>query len=475
MTSPIPRIQRDMWLEVDARPQYLAIRSDAFGPADWREAGGGPVIGIAELAHQQEGAGQEGSGQEGSGQEAKKVRVWLEPARADKTIKETGKNEEGTRGNKELETENQAENQARGWASPSLDRLFNGDWYARSYRVTSQDPITRKVMSGHSEYINIANRVQVTQADKANLGDMALLIAPGLSGPVRVEENLRVHPGTVRLFYATRVLWGLEKDMQLDLDEEQGTKDKSEPADKGNDSQAVWLQPLGPDMARKSPERRGAEAGRFARGILEFCIGAPAVPLRATEALVGDEARAVARVDSTVLDFLGVQAGDRVIVSWGQREASVRVLLQTDGQRKQMLKQFSGPTGPKGKAKKEATGGTAEAGTMASSPRTTRPADPDRTFPPWHLQVWLSPEIRRELGIPADTIVTIRRSVAHFAMKNLIALEIPVAGLIIAAFAIPQVLRSWWIIPVFLLVMLVLAFIPLRLPWRPAGAGKQTE
>ncbi len=469
MTSPIPRRQRDMRLEVDTRPQYLAIRSDAFEPADWREAGGGPVIGIAELAHQQEGAGQE----------AKKVRVWLEPARADKEIKGTDKKDEPTCGNKELKTEDQAKNQVHGWASPSLDRLFNGGWYARNYRVTSQDPITRKVMSGHSEYINIADCVQVTKADKANLGDMALLIAPGLSGPVRVEENRRVLLGTVRLFYATRVLWGLEKDMQLDLDEEQGTKDKSEPADKGsqagNDSQAVWLQPLGPDLARKSPERRGAEAGRFARGILEFCIGAPAVPLRATEALVGDEARAVARVDATVLDFLGVQAGDRVIVSWGQREASVRILLQTDEQRKQMRKQFRGPTGPKGKAKKEATGGTAEAGTMASSPRTTRPADPDRTFPPWHLQVWLSPEIRRELGIPADTIVTIRRSVAHFAMKNLIALEIPVAGLIIAAFAIPQVLRSWWIIPVFLLVMLVLAFIPLRLPWRPAGAGKQTE
>ena len=101
---------------------------------------------------------------------------------------------------------------------------------------------------------------------------------------------------------------------------------------------------------------------RICRKALEVCVGAPRVPLRATEALVGDEARVVVRVDSTVLDFLGVKAGDRVIVSWGHREAFASVLVQTEIQRQRMLQQFRGPTGPTGTP----GGGAGTAGTAAA-------------------------------------------------------------------------------------------------------------
>ena len=125
-----------------------------------------------------------------------------------------------------------------------------------------------------------------------------------------------------------------------------------------------------------------------------------------------------------------------------------------------MLRQFRGPTGARssGRGNTEVADKNAGASTAHDRRLSRQPSD-DRKFPPWHLQAWVSPEIRRALGVPANTVVTIRRNVSYAATRNFIVLEIPVAALIIAAFAIPGASANsrWWWIPVFVVVTVLLA------------------
>jgi hypothetical protein len=264
-----------------------------------------------------------------------------------------------------------------------------------------------------TEDIEIADHVQVAPQNARRFGEWALLVAPSLSGPVHLSPREHVEPDAVRVPYATRELWEL-----------------------GSDEGEVSLLPLAGDT------RRGVSfVARIGRFLLETMLGAPAVPLRATEAVVGDEGRAVVRVDGTALDFLGVNAGDQVIVSWAGRETVARALLQTDDLRDRMRTQLAHATG-----------------------RQSRLATRAATAPGailWHLQVWVSPAVRDALVIPPDTVVRLRRSVFHLVLRNLIALQIPVAGLIIAGLAIEDLHWAVWVVVPIL--ALVLAFVPLRL------------
>jgi hypothetical protein len=147
-------------------------------------------------------------------------------------------------------------------------------------------------------------------------------------------------------------------------------------------------------------------------------------------------------VDATALDFLGVRAGDEVIVSWGDRETTARALLQTPDLRARMRDQLAQATG-------------------RQSRLSTRAKDESEKIL-WHLQAWMSPAVRDALVIPPDTVVRLRRSVPDALLKHLLALELPVGGLTIAVLAIPGV--PWPVQVVVPIVALVLALLPLRLP-----------
>jgi hypothetical protein len=438
-----PDLEWQLFLKVLGRPQYRAVRSKAFAEAFRSpavpEGTGGPMIGTIVAP-----AG-------------KRVTVWLEPP--DKNKHDKGHTAGAGEG-----------------MSPSLSRWLDSDGEPAQYTITAARPIGRKWIYARFDDIDIADGVQVSCADWQLLGkrDWALLITSELSGPVRVTPRPHVTEHNVRLFYATRALWGMEKNARL---AQQGQAEQNGAltdarAESAKETQLVWLQRL---------ETRPAEQRRWKRSVqqpedlwhrmLERALGAPTVPLRSTEALVGDEARSVVRVDATVLDFLGVKSGDRIIVSWADRETFARVLLQDHDQRKQMLQQFRGDTGvPSGGRNLPATA-------SGSADASAADGRPGKILPPWHLQAWVSPEIRRELGIPADTIVTLRRSVPYLVARNLVTLEIPVAGLIIAFFAIPAggLQSRWWWIPIFVIATVIFAFIPLKLPRRSAtpraGAG----
>jgi hypothetical protein len=282
-------------------------------------------------------------------------------------------------------------------------------------RVTADYPIRLRRLPGISEDIEIADHVQVAGDNARRFGEWALLLAPSLSGPVRLSPREHVPLDAVRIPYATRELWELE-------------------GDRGD----ISLVPL----PRVRPSGMSALRG-VSRRLAELLLGAPAVPLRATESVVGDEGRAVVRVDATALDFLGVNAGDQVIVSWAGRETIARALLQTEDLRRRMRVQLAQATGRQSRL---ATRATSAGGEML-----------------WHLQVWVSPAVRDVLVIPPDTVVRLRRSVFHLMLRNLFALQIPVAGLLIAALAVDVHWVVWVLVP---LLAVILAFVPLRLARR---------
>src|SRR5215831_8719885 len=155
-----------------------------------------------------------------------------------------------------------------------------------SCRIITGYPVSLKRLPGISEDVETADHVQVAPETARRLGRWALLITPNLSGPVMISPREHVPPYAARVSYATRELWDL-------------------PGDEGD----ISVLPL--DEANP---RRGSTVARISRQLIEAALGAPAVALRATEAVVGDEGRAVIRVDSTALDFLGVTAGEQVIV-----------------------------------------------------------------------------------------------------------------------------------------------------------------
>ena len=183
-------------------PPYLAVRSSEFKASKWPNAADGAIIGTA------------------ADQNDKKTPVWLEPA-------DEGK-EEGI--------------------SPSLVRFFDRGWQTRQYSVTARTPICRKWAHGVSGDIDLADRVQVPTVGRDRFSDWALLVTSEISGPVRVVVREHVDEGTVRLFYATRVLWGLQKNAQLEVDKPQHNSTGIYEADQiKKETQPIWLQRLEPD------------------------------------------------------------------------------------------------------------------------------------------------------------------------------------------------------------------------------------
>jgi hypothetical protein len=288
-------------------------------------------------------------------------------------------------------------------------------------RLSAEYAVRLERRPGLSEDIEIADRVQVAPETAQRLAtSWALMVGTTMSGPVRLSARGHVPPGAARVPYATRELWEMERD-----------------------TGSIALLPLPDDeFAAESLRRRfGSRLRRTGTRVLEVLLGAPAVPLRATEAVVGDEGRTVVRVDATALDFLGVRPGEEVIVSWAGREVTARALLQTSELRERMRDQLAQITGRQSRLATRARVGTGKI--------------------LWHLQVWVSPAVRDALVIPPDTIVRLRRSVVHVVLRHFLALLLPVGGLTIAVLAIPGI--PWPLQVLLPLLALVLAFVPVRL------------
>jgi hypothetical protein len=253
----------------------------------------------------------------------------------------------------------------------------------------------------------------VHPADKEFLGDWVLVTSPRLSAPMRVSAKTHVPRNHVRLAYAPRRLLAL------------------------NERDAVVCQPI----VHEAETRRQRLSGMAIR-LFEWIFGAPPVPLRATEGLIGDEGLPIVRVDATALDFLGVDSGDQVVVTWARRRARARVLLHTDVTRTIMEEQLRETTGAQLRIR---------AGDITT-----------RLNSPQHLRVWVSARIRNDLQMPSDSVLRVRRSLRHLMVKNLPQLPIPLTGLVLAAWAIPDLKAKWLAVAVLMAVVLLALMPPLR-------------
>lgn len=273
-------------------------------------------------------------------------------------------------------------------------------------------PTSFRALSARSGDVALSDHIQVSAEDATRLGHWALIQVDRMIVPVRVEARDHVKQGQVRINYALRNLLGL--------------RDRP---------RRVSVQPLASgDGLAVNP------AARAFRNVVEWLLGAPTVSLRAYEGLVGDDALPIVRVDPTALDFIGVQSGDSVVVTWARRYVQARVLLQDDTTRDRMERQLLGTT---------------------QQIRMNLVDDESRRETPAHLRVWVSSRVRSDLGIPVDTVVRIRRSLGHVVLGQTSTLAFPVAGLFIAAIAVPDVWWFWWLC--LLVVVIVLAIVPTRL------------
>lgn len=276
-----------------------------------------------------------------------------------------------------------------------------------SVTLTTSLPVHPERLAGTANDIPLTDVVQVGSGLQGRLGSWALAIAAHVSGPVRIVGRDGIPPDAIRVAYATRAVLGLRC--------------------AGDD---LGLTPIGEFRAPGGSQGRPARGCRRLLGWLrhvtervgESVLGAPVVALRATEGLVGDDGRLVVRVDSTVLDYLGISAGGHAVLTWADRRIVVRVLLQTPETALWMDRQL-----------RESTGLQA---------RDATPAAESRFAVPSHLRVWVSSTIRHRVEFPEDTVVRLRRSLPQLMKRNLSLVSLSFAGLMIAVLAIPNV--PWW-------------------------------
>lgn len=283
--------------------------------------------------------------------------------------------------------------------------LLSGTEEGGTITIDVDPPYRPKRLGGRTGDISSGDVVQLEPDAAKQLGRWALLSSPALSGPVRVQARDHVPVNRLRIAYAGRQLFAL------------------------NESDQIVLQALIP------LKRRGYGAVLHPlRSLGERVFGAPVVALRATEGLVGDDGRMVVRADKTVLDFIGVGAGEHVVVSWGHRSVLARVILQTAETSAVMDAQL-----------REATGRQTRRTLNNISARQETPA---------HLRLWVSARVRSRLGIPPDTVVRVRRSVRHMLMLSAASAAFPLAALVVGMVAIPTISPWTWAASVLIVVAL---------------------
>ena len=295
----------------------------------------------------------------------------------------------------------------------SVARKLGVDATVKRQGVIRLDDVAEPArLSGRLEDISVSDVIQVADDAETPVPRWALAITPHISAPVRVVSKNHVPKGKVRMAYALRILLSVDR------------------------TDAIALQPIRPVTA-------SSRLRRTPRLLAEYILGAPTIALRATEGLVGDDGRMVARVDPTTLDFIGLQAGQEAVLSWADRAVVVRVLLQTPETRETMVAQLAEDTG---KQLRDST----------SDPML-------RLETPEHLRAWVSSSVRHALEIPPDTVVRLRRSIRHTMIRSASASAVPAVGLVIAAAALDL---SWWVWLSATVLLLVLVGLPLRLKSR---------
>lgn len=242
------------------------------------------------------------------------------------------------------------------------------------------------------DYPQAANRVVVSARVAADLGltrgrvvlrsATRTMTATAWSPP----DGDRQSDDRVRLNYHARLLLGIAAggDERVQL--------SPWPDDRGGRPVATLL-------------RAAAQRVRLRLGApVRFWLGAPSLSLAVRSAASIDDGQRVARCSAATFDLLGAEPGDRVRVSWGARETSVRLFARPGAD----LDLSAGP-----------------AIVDWSTGRTDDEIPDDST-------ILVPAAVRAELGAPRDGVVDIRRSTAWLVRKRAVALTLPLIGVAVS-------------------------------------------
>lgn len=178
--------------------------------------------------------------------------------------------------------------------------------------------------------------------------------------------------------------------------------------------------------------------------LLRVAFRSQPLTFRVVQAHPGDDdLRDTIRLHPSAFSTLGLRPGGQVLLHWGGKRMAVRALEDQ--------KPFDG----------------ALSGHVLASVGLRLDSSPLPPDFPAHLVVRIPAPIRGALNIPPNTIIELRRKLRPALQGQLNQLTVPVAGLVAAAAALPEV-RGW---PLVIGGLLAVGFglAPLRMPRPPRG------
>jgi hypothetical protein len=178
---------------------------------------------------------------------------------------------------------------------------------------------------------------------------------------------------------------------------------------------------------RRSVSRAGVAADRLLAALLH----APSATLRTVEATPGEDQALSVRLPAELFPLIGTDPGQQVYVEWGPGNRAIATALPR---------------------------GDDEDGPPPTRILGDRLADVPGVPP--HAQIKIGADTRAALGIPRQTVVTVRRRISPLITGRLNELIVPVTGLFIAVAA--KIHASVWLFAAATAIILALLLTPLR-------------
>ncbi|GGM22453.1 N-formylglutamate amidohydrolase [Promicromonospora citrea] len=299
-----------------------------------------------------------------------------------------------------------------------------GDASAVSLHVPQIVPLRTRAALARD--LPAADEVHVSPDDLAS--GIYLLVHDGVTAWVRAVPRSHVPPGQIRLGYQLRLLIASD-----------GTTDGDV---------ALVAAPAAVTRRRRRESwvgRTGAAADTMAERLWRALFRAPEFAARIMQAHAGDDGAAVVSLHPAVFDRIGLEPGQQVLVRWGGREVAALAVADHDP--------------PESGAPPES---------IKRVQRVNRlwPHLPEGMSP--HVVVRMSAQLRRDLGAPVATVVTVRRRLRPVLIRNLNSLVVPLASLVLAGAALPD--PHWPTLGLGTALMSVFALARLRIPQPRRGA-----
>lgn len=293
--------------------------------------------------------------------------------------------------------------------------------------------------------IHVSNVVYATFARRGRQCRAVVTTPQGLCVPVRLRKR-PIGEGTALVPMSLRTLAGITIGSQVQL--------SAVPRGSWQDRRLKAVQRVSAAVPKKAVPRLMTESlgwGLLSVRLIDFCgeavlrfmFGSRPLSFRIIQAHPGDDdLRDTIRLHPAAFTALDIRPGGQVLVDWAGERVSVRALEDHNPFGESFSDYVRGVIG------------------VRYDP------GPPQDFPP-NLIARVPAPIRRHLGVPPNTIIVVRRRVRPALIGQLNQLTMPLAGLVLAAAAVPSV-RGW---PLVLgtLVAVFLGLAPLRRARPPKG------